>query len=231
MQNFKGRLLAGIVLPLALGGVIAGCGDDNKSGAPSNATTTAATTPRPVGDSKAVDQAFVRQMVPHHLMAVAMAEQAQERAEHNEIKDLATAIIAAQRKEITELRAIAKDLGVESDMPMGGGGMPHSTMADDAKTLGLTVDQMGMSMDMGAMGGADDYDLAFIDGMTPHHVGAIAMAKAQLAGGEHAELRQLSEAIISAQQKEIEDMAKWRAEWYPDAGTASQQDSGGHMGH
>jgi uncharacterized protein (DUF305 family) len=47
-----------------------------------------------------VDQKFAEMMIPHHEGAIAMAEAAQESAEHEEVKELAAAIIDAQEREI-----------------------------------------------------------------------------------------------------------------------------------
>jgi uncharacterized protein (DUF305 family) len=47
-----------------------------------------------------VDQKFAEMMIPHHRGAIAMAEAAQERGQHDEVKDLAGAIIDAQEREI-----------------------------------------------------------------------------------------------------------------------------------
>lgn len=54
------------------------------------------------GDS--FDQAFLKEMVVHHEGAVAMAEAALKNAKHQEIKDLAQAIIAAQKYEIQQMQ-------------------------------------------------------------------------------------------------------------------------------
>ncbi|MBE9140437.1 DUF305 domain-containing protein [Nodosilinea sp. LEGE 07088] len=73
----------------------------------------------------------------------------------------------------------------------------------------------GHDMDLGP---ADaNYDLRFIDGMTPHHEGALAMAEAALANSKRPEIRQLAENILASQQVEIDQMKAWRAAWYPDA--------------
>ncbi len=50
------------------------------------------------------DKAFLSEMIIHHEGAVSMAEAALENAKHQEIKDLASAIISAQNKEIAEMR-------------------------------------------------------------------------------------------------------------------------------
>ena len=54
------------------------------------------------------DKAFISEMVVHHQGAVEMAELALKHAKHQEIKDLAKAIITAQNKEIADMKAWAK---------------------------------------------------------------------------------------------------------------------------
>jgi len=72
-----------------------------------------------------------------------------------------------------------------------------------------------MAMDLGP---ADaDYDLRFIDGMTPHHQGAVVMAKEAQQKSQRPEIKQLADNIIKAQNKEIEQMKQWRKAWYPKA--------------
>lgn len=232
------RLLLGLLLPLALTGAIAGCGDsdttsntghmnngadhmDNGAGGAghmdgtsgmgyNDATTPTKTTAATAAD---VDAAFVRQMIPHHQMAVMMAELAQNEATHAELKKLADSIIASQSAEIGTMRGIAKQLGVTADHPMGGGSTGGNRMGDDAATLGIPVSDMGMSMEMMDLRGADPFDQEFIDQMIPHHEGAIRMAKAELAKGENPELKKLATAIIAAQTKEIAEMKAWKAAW------------------
>ena len=60
------------------------------------------------------------------------------------------------------------------------------------------------------------FDATFIDGMIEHHQGAVVMAEDALENAEHAELRTLAEEIIAAQKGEVEEMERWRAEWFPD---------------
>ena len=73
------------------------------------------------------------------------------------------------------------------------------------------------NMDLGA---ADaNYELRFIDGMTPHHQGALVMAKEVLQKSQRPELRKFATQILADQQKEISQMQKWRKAWYPKAGT------------
>ena len=62
------------------------------------------------------------------------------------------------------------------------------------------------------------FDRAFIDGMVPHHEGAIEMAEAaKTAGLSQPELIEIADAIVETQQEEIDEMKDWRAEWFGSA--------------
>ena len=81
--------------------------------------------------------------------------------------------------------------------------------------------QMGdMKHNIGEMelGTADaNIDLRFIDGMIPHHQGAIAMSKAAFQKSKRPEIKKLATEIIKAQKTEIIQMQNWRKSWYPKA--------------
>jgi uncharacterized protein (DUF305 family) len=88
-----------------------------------------------------------------------------------------------------------KMTGMDHGAGMNNGGMGHS-----------------MSMDLGP---ADaNFDLRFIDGMTPHHEGAVAMAKEAQQKSKRAEVKQLAASILTSQQTEIQQMKQWRKAWY-----------------
>lgn len=71
------------------------------------------------------DKAFIEMMIEHHQGAIDMANLIPERAKHQEIKNLGKAIIAAQTKEINDMKAWAKawGYGLEGNMMMQGGSM------------------------------------------------------------------------------------------------------------
>jgi uncharacterized protein (DUF305 family) len=76
----------------------------------------------------------------------------------------------------------------------------------------------GMKHSEMSLGIADaEYDLRFIDGMIPHHEGAVIMARAVLDKSQRPELKKLANTIIQAQKQEIVEMQQWRKNWYPKA--------------
>ena len=56
-----------------------------------------------------------------------------------------------------------------------------------------------------------DIDVAFVCGMLPHHQGAIDMAMAELQYGDDPWAKQLAQAVIDAQTREIAEMKAWLA--------------------
>lgn len=73
----------------------------------------------------------------------------------------------------------------------------------------------------------DKFDQAFIASMIAHHEGAVEMAKLSAENAKHQEIKTLSENIISAQEKEINEMKQWQADW----GYASETMDRGTMSH
>jgi uncharacterized protein (DUF305 family) len=55
-------------------------------------------------------------------------------------------------------------------------------------------------------------DVAFIDGMVPHHRTAIEAARRVLPSFQNAQLRQIAENIVSSQAQEIQAMERIRKE-------------------
>ena len=62
----------------------------------------------------------------------------------------------------------------------------------------------------------DDYDKTFITHMIAHHQAAVDMAKLSADRSNRQEIKDLSSAIITAQEKEINDMQIWHANWNTD---------------
>jgi uncharacterized protein (DUF305 family) len=77
----------------------------------------------------------------------------------------------------------------------------------------------------------ENFDMRFIDAMTPHHEGAVVMAQEALQKSSRPEIKQLAQAIIDAQQEEITQMQDWRKAWYPTAAATPMMydEQMGHM--
>ena len=75
---------------------------------------------------------------------------------------------------------------------------------------------MGMMMDPQELARSEPFDKAFIDAMIPHHQSAIEMAKVANEKSENPRIKELAENIVSAQKREIEQMKRWREQWYPE---------------
>ncbi len=103
--------------------------------------------------------------------------------------------------------------GQQASPPATTGSVPETS-----QTAVPTEATMG-GMDHGSMpmaSGDVPYDAQFIDSMIEHHQGAIQMAEQALQEAERQEIRDLSQAIIRDQQREIEQMQAWREAWFPD---------------
>lgn len=62
-------------------------------------------------ESSDFDKAFIEEMIPHHQMAVMMAQMLENSTSRPEMKNLAKDIISAQTKEINEMRSWYQSLG------------------------------------------------------------------------------------------------------------------------
>jgi uncharacterized protein (DUF305 family) len=177
--------------------VAVGCGsssDGSMPGMDMDSDATETTTGDASGaDFNDADVTFAQGMIPHHRQAVEMAELAGDRAESQEVKDLAADIEAAQDPEIEQMTGWLE----EWDQPMEMDGM-------DSMEMGGMMSEDQMSELEDATGA--DFDAMFLEMMIEHHEGAIVMAQEQVDDGKNAEAVALAEAIIEAQQDEIETM-------------------------
>lgn len=155
------------------------------------------------------DLRFIDAMVLHHQGAVNMAKEAQQKSKRPEIQQLADDIIKAQEREITQLQQWRKSwYSNAGEKPVAYSDSMRHTMSMSNKQ----IKSMRMDLDLGE---ADaKFDLRFIDGMIPHHEGALVMAQEALNKSNRPEIQKLAQEIVSSQQKEIDQMKKWRQAWY-----------------
>lgn len=149
-------------------------------------------------DHNDADVTFAQQMIPHHRQAVQMAALAASRAEDPRIIALAAQIADAQDPEIKTMSGWLKSWGakVPADSGMADmGGM--STMP------GMMTEQQ-MSDLTAATGQA--FDAMFVQMMTAHHSGAVAMAEQQIKNGKNQAAKDLAASIVKTQTAEIKQM-------------------------
>lgn len=180
---------------------IAGCSTAAPSPTSPSAAATAAPAPATAPHNNA-DIAFVQGMIPHHTQAVAMAELVQGRASSPEVTALAAQIKQAQGPEITQLQGFLQSWNAAAAPSGGMGGMSGMTGTGSAMD-GMMSDQQMQQLDS-ASGAA--FDRLFLQMMTEHHTGAIAMARTELRDGQNPDAKALAQKIIDTQQAEIATM-------------------------
>jgi uncharacterized protein (DUF305 family) len=86
---------------------------------------------------------------------------------------------------------------------------PKGDTGPSSKAFAEAMMKMHMNMDIQYTG---DADLDFVNGMMPHHQGAIDMAKVELQYGKDPKLRKLAQNIVAAQESEIAMMKRWKTQ-------------------
>jgi len=158
----------------------------------------------PNAASAPYDLQFLDTMSAHHQSAIDMAKMVDGKTDNAELKKFAASIIADQSKEIAQMKDwrekwyAGKPAAKNMEMP---------GMMDSMKMM------MGGEMKKMEDAKGKDFDLHFLDMMTPHHAGAVVMAKEALTKAEHPEIKTLANQIIKAQEAEIKMMADWKAKW------------------
>lgn len=155
----------------------------------------------PNAASAPYDLQFIDTMTMHHQGAIEMAKMAIAKTQNQELKAFAQKIISDQNREISEMKSWREKWFAGKPMAMN---MEMDGMDDSMK---------GMDMKKLESLSGKEFDLEFINQMTPHHEGAVEMAKEALTKAEHAEIKTLSKQIIKEQEAEIKQMADWKAKW------------------
>jgi uncharacterized protein (DUF305 family) len=153
---------------------------------------TAATSKLSGLSGKAFDRAFLSMMIPHHTAAIAMSKAILPLSKDAQVKTWASDIIASQQAEIQAMNAL---LG-----PRGGPNTALKSLMDsgmNGKAMATVVKN------------ARNPDQAFVQGMLPHHSGAIDMARLALTKSGDPQVLKLAKTIIVAQAGEMYDFQTW----------------------
>ena len=161
----------------------------NMGGMDMTKMSTMATTSLEKLSGKAFDRAFLSMMIPHHQAALDMAKAVLPVSKDPQVKTWATSIIKSQQAEIGTMTALLK--------PLGGSDSKMAAMMDGMKGMGMMVKN------------AENPDVAFVQGMLPHHSSAIDMAKVALQRSSDPKVLSIAQDIVLAQAKEMYDFRTW----------------------
>lgn len=153
------------------------------------------------------DKAYLTDMIAHHQGALNMASQARELTTKAEIRTLADAIITSQVTEVQQMM----DWQQEWEYSTTDSSNPHAGhMMESSGSMG--DDMANMEAKLNGLSG-EAYDKEFLKQMILHHQQAVDMSKYADTNAKHQEVKDLAQAVISAQEKEIADMKSWQQKW------------------
>ncbi len=155
------------------------------------------------------DLRFIDSMVPHHRGALVMAQEALKKSKRPEIMKLAKGIITEQKKEIAQMQQWRKQWYPKASATPT---MWHAAMNGEMPMTDKHKQSMMMNMSLGKADAG--FDRRFLDGMIPHHQGAVTMGQDLLQKSKRPQMKKLAQNIIKSQQLEIDLMNKWRQQWY-----------------
>ena len=171
-------------------------GMNNPASAPATSPATETSTDARHNDA---DISFARTMIAHHQDAIAMAKLAPNRASSPHVKDLAARIETAQSPEITQMTSWLTAWGQPvtqdsmSATGMGSGGAMGMMSPTQMKQLKAATGK--------------DFDRMFLQMMTIHHKGAIAMSTSEQGAGSNPPAIALATSIQTSQSAEVTQMS------------------------
>jgi uncharacterized protein (DUF305 family) len=169
----------GVVLAMAAAFLVVGC-------QPNEAPREAA--PGQV-QANGADRAFIDGMVPHHEMALMMADDVLAKAKHAELKAFAQRVKDDQTREIDQMKQYRQQWFASHATPP----MDHSQWKTTAA--------------------GPDFDRMWSEAMITHHQGAIDMANRALTTAARSETKMLAQQVIDAQKKEQDQLRAWIKTW------------------
>ena len=156
------------------------------------------------------DLRFIDGMILHHQGAIAMSEVALKNSQRPEVKELAQNIIRDQKGEISRMQRWRQTWYPQASAEpiMHDAQMGHTMEMSSQMQSNMRMDSdLGKAID-------DEFDWRFINGMIPHHEGALAMAEQGLKNSDRPEIQQVSNNILRTQQVEVDLMNQWKKDWY-----------------
>lgn len=141
-------------------------------------------------EDREAGRAFLGAVIPSHESTLRIAEEAQVRAEHPELRSIAAEIAVVRRRELADLQRLGlsrDDLGLGPPPPPGAGGLSPT---------------------------AAPYDRLLADSLVPPAQNAIRAAQAAVAAAEDPRLTELARRVAAGQVCEIYELNRLRARFY-----------------
>lgn len=170
-----------------------------KPGEPNTSLSGSAAVPSATGSPKEADVRFMQDMIVHHAQAIMMVSLVQDHLSDTQVKALAMRISDEQRPEInamaTWLKAKGEDVPPQATKPdAGSGGHNHDGMPGMATRAQLA--ELAAARGRAA-------DQRWLQLMTAHHEGALAMVVQQHRDGTDDVVTQLGDEIHVTQSVQI----------------------------
>ena len=134
------------------------------------------------------DVAYIDELVPHHAMAISMADEVLARGSDPAVRAMAEMMKQTQQREIDTMLSVRASLTGDDDMPTMIDPHNDADMAQLSSLQGIELDR------------------AFLRNMVPHHAGAVVTSHRALPNLRQDELRGLAESTVAAQIKEAAAM-------------------------
>lgn len=134
------------------------------------------------------DVEYIDALVPHHRMAISMADEVLERGDSLAVREMAQRIKDDQLEEIVLMEGLRSKL-TETEAPPAE--MDPHMMADLEAMQRLEGPEL---------------DERFLNDMIPHHAGAVELSHRALPNLDSPELRMLAETTIAKQTREMNEM-------------------------
>jgi uncharacterized protein (DUF305 family) len=184
----------------SMAGISMGSGSTGSTGTTGSTTLSKRAAQAPAsGKHNAADIAFVTDMIPHHQLAITMADLATSKASDDQVKQLAAGIKKAQEPEITIMSGWLSGWVKSKSATPANSGHEGFSAPGSASHGGRIIDAEVVTLE-NATGAA--FDRMWVTMMINHHAGAIQTARTEVALGANTDAKKLAESIRTSQGTE-----------------------------
>ncbi|WP_180536745.1 DUF305 domain-containing protein [Micrococcus luteus] len=158
-------------------------------------------------EGRELEITFLAEIIPHHQAAIEMAQLELERGTSPDIRTHAENIIANQEHQIDQFTRWLEDwYGLSPEEAM-------DEAPEEARQEMVTLEEETQAMiaELEEMSAGEDFDVAFVQKMIPHHQGGIVESLEPQSRAPHPQLRVAAMAGITTQQAQVADFRTWLA--------------------